>query len=158
MDWSYILARIYLQTFESTSNDALQNYNVEAIQKFKGSRNLHETNLIHDVYEHTQDNFPSSTEEEEFQECQQFNNDQDLEPCTDDLLDFISSQEHSDDQLDQVIQMYQAYQETQSETQTPTRQMNTHITYHVAQANQTKNCSLADRGANGGWQVQTSEC
>ena len=28
----------------------------------------------------------------------------------------ITSQEHSDDQLDQVLQTYQAYQETQSET------------------------------------------
>ena len=42
---------------------------------------------------------------------------QDLEPPTDDLLDFIASQEHSDDQLDQVFQTYQAYQQTQSETE-----------------------------------------
>ena len=125
-------------------------YNVEAIHKFKASRNLHETNLIHDVYEHTQDNFPSSIEEEEFQECQEFNTDQDLEPPTDDLLEFITSKEHSEDQLDQVLQMYQAYQETQSDTPTPTRQMTIHITYHIAQANQAKNGSLVDRGANGG--------
>ena len=58
-----------------------------------------------------------------------------MEPPTDDVLDFKTSQEHSDDKLDQVLQTYQAYQETQSETQTPTRQMNAHITYHVAQAN-----------------------
>ena len=51
---------------------------------------------------------------------------------------------------EQVLQTYQAYQETQSETQTPTRQMNTHITYHVAQANQAEHGSLVDRGANGG--------
>ena len=56
-------------------------------------------------------------------------------PPTDDLLDFITSQEHSEDQLDQVLQTYQAYQETQSGTQTPTRQMNAHITYHVAPVN-----------------------
>ena len=73
-----------------------------------------------------------------------------MKPPTDDLLDFITSQEHSEDQLDQVLQTYQAYQETQSETQTPTRQMNAHITYHVAQANQAKHGSLVDRGANGG--------
>ena len=58
-----------------------------------------------------------------------------MEPPTDDLLDFITSQEHSDDQLDEVLQIYQAYLETQSETQIPTRQINAHITYHVAQAN-----------------------
>ena len=42
---------------------------------------------------------------------------------------------------------YQAYHESQSETETPHRQMNAHITYHVAQA---KHGSLVDRGANGG--------
>ena len=58
-----------------------------------------------------------------------------MEPPTDDLLDFISSQEHSDDQLEHVLQTYHADQETQSESQTTTRQLNTHITYHVAQKN-----------------------
>ena len=52
----------------------------------------------------------------------------------DDLLDFINSQNHSDDQLDQVLQTYQTYTERQS----PTRQVYAHITYHVAQA--TKLC------------------
>ena len=58
-----------------------------------------------------------------------------IEPPTDDLFNFTNSQEHSDDQLDQVLQMYQAYQQSQSDSQTPTRQLNTHITYHVAPAN-----------------------
>ena len=64
----------------------------------------------------------------------------------DDLLDFIYSQNHSDDQLDQVLQTYQTYTESQS----PTRQVNAHITYHVAQPNQTMHQSFVDRGANGG--------
>ena len=132
------------------AKDALQKYNIEAIQKFKTSRNLKETDLIHDVYEHAQEKLPPSIDEEEFQECQQFNTDKDLEPPTDDLLDFITSQEHSDDQLDQVLQIYQAHQQTQSETETPHRQMNAHIIHHVAQANQAKHGSLVDRGANGG--------
>ena len=103
----YLPGHIY-KLLSEEAKDALQKYNVEAIQKVKASRNLHETILIHDVYEHTQDNFPSSIEEEEFQECQEFNNDQDLEPPTDDLLGFITSQEHSEDQVDQVLQTYQA--------------------------------------------------
>ena len=41
----------------------------------------------------------------------------------DDLLDFINSQNHSDDQLDQVLQTYQTYTESQS----PTRHVNAHI-------------------------------
>ena len=65
-------------------------------------------------------------------------------------MDFITSEQHSEDQLDQVLQTYQAYEETQSETETPNRKMNAHITYHVAQANQAKHGSLVDRGANRG--------
>ena len=132
------------------AKDALQKYNVEAIQKFKSSRNLNETELMHNVYEHAQEELPLSIDEEEFQECQQFNTDQDLEPPTDDILEFITSQDHSDDQLDQVLPTYQAYQQSQSETETIPRQMNAHITYHVAQAKQAKHGSLVDRGANGG--------
>ena len=79
------------------AKDALQKYNVEAIQKLKSSRNVHETIFIHDVQEDTQNNSPSSNEDDEFQEYQECNADQDLEPPRDDLLDFISSQEHSDD-------------------------------------------------------------
>ena len=95
---------------------------------------------------HKQDNSTSSNEDDEFQDCQEFHPDQDFEPPTDDLLDFINSQDHSDDQLDQVLQTYQAYTESQSFI----RKLNAHITYHVAQANQAKHGSLVDRGANGG--------
>ena len=83
----YLPRRIY-KLLSQEAKDALHKYNVEAIQKFKASRNLYETHLIHDVYEHAQDNFPSSIEEDEFQECQEFNTDQDLVPPTDDLLGF----------------------------------------------------------------------
>ena len=132
------------------AKDALQKYNVEAIQKFKASRNLNVTELRHNVYEHAKEELPPSIDEEEFQECQQFNIDQDLEQPTDDILEFISSQGHSEDQLYQVLQTYKAYQQSQSETETPPRQMNAHITYHVAQAKQAKHGSLVDKGANGG--------
>ena len=59
------------------ANNALQKYNVEAIQKFKASRNLHETELMHNVYEHAQQELPPTIDEEEFQECQEFNTGQD---------------------------------------------------------------------------------
>ena len=94
----YLPGHIY-KLLSQEAKDALQKYNVEAIQKFKASRNLNETELIHNVYEHTQNELPPSIDEEEFQECQEFDTDQDLEPPTDDLLDFITSQEHSEDQL-----------------------------------------------------------
>ena len=145
----YLPAHIY-KLFSQEAKDALQKYNVEAIQKFKASRNLNETELMHNIYERAQEELPPSIDEEEFQECQQFNTDHDLEPPTDDILEFITSQDHSDGQLDQLLQTYQAYQQSQSETETPPRQMNAHITYHVAQAKQPKHGSLVDRGANGG--------
>ena len=145
----YLPGHIY-KLLSKEAKVALQMYNVEGMQKFKSSRNLHETTFIYDVHEDTHNNSPSSNEDDEFQESQEFNTDQDLKPPTDDLLDFITSQEHSDDQLDQVLHTYQAYQETQSENQTPTRQMNAHITYHVPQANQAKLGPLVDTGANGG--------
>ena len=145
----YLPAHIY-KLLSQEAKDALQKYNVEAIQKFKASRNLNETQLIHTISEHAQDELPPIIGEEEFQECQEFNTDQDLEPPADDLLEFINSQEHSDDQLDEVLQTYQAYQESQFDNEKPHTQINAHITYHVAQAQHAKHGSLVDRGANGG--------
>ena len=128
----------------------MKKYNVEAIQKFKASRNLTEKQFIHTISEHAQNELPPIIDEEELQECQEFNTDQDLEPPENDLLEFITIQEHSDDQLDQVLQTYQAYQESQSDNEKPHRQINSNITYHVAQAQHSKHGSLVDRGANGG--------
>ena len=108
----YLPGYIY-KLLSQEAKDALQKYNVEAIQKFKASRNLNETQ--HTVSEYAQEELPPTIDEEEFQECQEFNTDQDLEPPADDLLDFITSQEHSEDQLNQVLQTYQAYHESQSD-------------------------------------------
>ena len=121
--------------------DALQKYNVEAIQKFKASRNLNETQFLHTMFEHAQNELLPIIDEEEFQECHEFNTDHDLEPPEDDILEFITSQEHSDDQLDQVLQTYKAYQESQSDNERPHTQINAHITYHVAQAQNSKHGS-----------------
>ena len=40
---------------------------------------------MHYLYEHAQEELPPSIDEEEFQECKQFNTDQELETPTDDL-------------------------------------------------------------------------
>ena len=126
------------------AEDALQKFNAEAIQKFKSTKNLHEINFLHDIHENTQDNSTTSNQDDEFPDCQESHPDQDLEPPMDDLLDFINSQKYSDDKLDQVLQTYQTYTESQS----PTRQVNALITYHLAQADQAMNQSFVDRGAN----------
>ena len=70
----YLPGHIY-KLLSQEARDALQKYSVEAIQKLKTSRNLNETDLIHDVYEHAQEKLPPSIDEEEFQECQEFNTD-----------------------------------------------------------------------------------
>ena len=86
----------------------LQKYNAEVIQiqKFKSTRNLHEINFLHDLHENTQDNSTTSNQDDQFPDYQESHPDQYLEPPMDDLLDFINSQHHSDDQLDQVLQTY----------------------------------------------------
>ena len=107
---------------------------------------MHEINFLHDLHEKTQENFTTSNQDDLSPHYQECHPDQDLELPMDKFLDFINSQHHSDDQLDQVLQTYQTYTESQS----PTRQVNAHITYHVVQANQAVHQSFVDRGANGG--------
>ena len=70
----YLPGLIY-KLLSQEAKDALLKYNVEAIQNFKSSRNLHETNLVHDLHGDTKSNFPSSNEDDEFQECQEYNTD-----------------------------------------------------------------------------------
>ena len=76
----------------------------------------------------------------------------DLDIPDDPILDFVNSQCHSSEDLDQALQAYQAYQVPcpQDSTMTPERSINHHFTYHIAQASQAKHGSLVDRGANGG--------
>ena len=68
------------------------------------------------------------------------------------ILDFVNSQCHSREDLDQALQACQAYQVlcSQDSTPTPERNIYHHYTYHVVQASQAKHSSLVDRGANGG--------
>ena len=76
----------------------------------------------------------------------------DLDIPDDPILDFVNSQCHSSEDLDQALQAYQAYQVPcpQESTEIPERTINHHYTYHVSQASQAKHGSLVDRGVNGG--------
>ena len=76
----------------------------------------------------------------------------DLAIPNDPILDFVNSQYHSSEDLDQALQAYQAYQAPCSQDSTPVRErnINHHYTYHVAQASQAILDSFVDRGANGG--------
>ena len=75
----------------------------------------------------------------------------DLDIPDDQSLDFVNSQCHSSEDLDQALQAYQAYQVPcpQDSNMIPERTINHHFTYHVAQISQAKHGSLVDRGANG---------
>ena len=76
----------------------------------------------------------------------------DLDIPDDPILNFVNSQCHRSEDLDQALQAYQAYQVPcpQDSTMTPERSINHHFTNHIAQASQAKHGSLVDRGANGG--------
>ena len=95
----YLPAHVY-KLLSQEVKGALQKYNVEAIQKFKSTRNLHEIYFLHDLHENTQENSTTSNQDDQSPDYRKSHPDQDLEPPMDDLLDFISSQNHSDDQLD----------------------------------------------------------
>ena len=119
-------------------------YNTEAITRFH-QRTVHNTEIVEipqddppgpPVHENDPADLPES----------------DLDIPDDSILDFVNSQCHSSEDLDQALQAYQAYQVpcSQDPILTPERSINHHFTYHIAQASQAKHGSLVARGANGG--------
>ena len=123
---------------------ALKAYNTEAITRFH-QRKVHNTEIV----ETPQDDPPGPpVPENDLPDLPE----SDLDIPDDPILDFVDSQCHSSEDLDQALQAYQAYQVPcpQDSAMTPERSMNHHFTYHIAQATQAKHGSLVDRGANGG--------
>ena len=135
------------QIYKLLSQDAmkaLKAYNTEAISRFY-QRKVHNTEIVGTpqndlpgppVPENDLPDFPES----------------DVDIPDDPIVDFVNSQCHHTEDLDQALQAYQAYQVPcpQDSTMTPERPINHHFTYHVAQASQGKHGSFVDRGANGG--------
>ena len=123
---------------------ALKAYNTEAISRFH-KRKVHNTEIV----EEPQDDPPGPpVSENDLPDLPE----SDLNIPDDPILDFVNSQCHSSEDLDQALQAYQAFQipSPQDSTMTPERTINHHFTYHIAQASQAKHGSLVDRGANGG--------
>ena len=135
------------QIYRLLSEDALKAlkaYNTEAISRFH-KRKVHNTEIV----DEPQDDPPGPpVSENELPDLPE----SDLIIPDDPILDFVNSQCHSSEDLDQALQAYQAFQIPcpQDSTMTPERSINHHFTYHVAQASQAKHGSLVDRGANGG--------
>ena len=126
---------------------ALKAYNTEAISRFH-KRKVHNTEIV----EEPQDDPPGPPVSENDLPDLPDLPESDLNIPDDPILDFVNSQCHSSEDLDQALQVYQAFQIPcpQDSTMTPERSINHHFTYHVAQASQAKHGSLVDRGANGG--------
>ena len=123
---------------------ALKAFNTEAITRFH-QRKVHHTEIV----ETPQDDPPGPpVPENDLADLPE----SDLDIPDDPILDFVNSQCHSSEDLDQALQAYQAYQVPcpQDSTMTPESSINHHFTYHIAQASQAKYGSLVDRGANGG--------
>ena len=141
--------RIFLppQIYKLLSQDAmkaLKAYNTEAINRFH-QRKVHNIEIVE-----TPQNDPPGPPipENDLPDLPE----SDLDIPDDPILDFVSSQCHSSEDLDQALQAYQAYQVPcpQDSTMTPEMSINHQFTYHVAQASHAKNGSLVDGGANGG--------
>ena len=111
---------------------ALKVYNIEAINRFN-QRKVHNT----EIAETPQDDPPEPpVPENDSPDLSE----SDLDIPDDPILDFVSSQCHSSEDLDQDQQAYQAYQVPcpQDSTMIPEGTINHHFTYHVAQASQAK--------------------
>ena len=115
---------------------ALKAYNTEAINRFHQQK-VHNTEIV----ETPQDEPPGppvpANDLPDLPES-------DLNIPDDPNLDFVNSQCHSSEDLDQALQAYQPYQVPcpQDSTMTPERSINHYFTYHVAQALQAKHGSL----------------
>ena len=139
---------IYLppQIFTLLSQDAMKSlkaYNTETINRFP-QRKLHNTEVVEIPQNDPPEPCVPDTGPSDLPES-------DLNIPDDPILDFVNSQCHSSEDLDQSLQAYQACQLLcpQDSTSIPEMTINHNYTYHVDQASQAKHGSLVDRGANG---------
>ena len=138
------------QIYKLLSQDAmkaLKAYNTEALTRIH-QRKVHNTEIV----DTPQDEPPGPPVPEKDLPDLPDLPESDLDIPDDHILDFLNSQCHRSEDLDQALQAYQAYQvlRPQDSTMTPERSISLHFTYHIAQASQVKHGSLVDRGANGG--------
>ena len=119
------------QIYKLLSQDAmkaLKAYYTEAINRIH-QRKVHNTEIV----EPPQNDLPEpSVPEYDPPDLPESH----LDILDDPSLDFVNSQCHSSEDLDQALQAYQAYQVPcpQDSTMIPERSINHHFTYHVAQA------------------------
>ena len=140
----YVPAEVY-KLLSPEAVVALKKYNTEAINKFAKKRSIHMTGIA------DQEPLPfEDTTPEEQHDLHQFDEAPDIE--SDPILDYINSQHHQEEDMNNALQAYNVMTSPTSDV-TPQQSINSvhiHLFYHVAQAKQAQHGSLVDRGANGG--------
>ena len=128
------------QIYKLLSQDAmkvLKAYNTEAINRFPPEEGPHT-----EIVETPQNDPPGPpVPENDLPDLPE----SDLDIPDDPILDFVNSQCHRSEDLEQALQAYQAYQVPHLQdysTMIPERTINHHFTYHVAQASQAKHGSV----------------
>ena len=127
------------QIYKLLSQDAMKSlkaYNTEALDRFH-KRKVHNTYAV----EEPQDDPPEpSMPDSGLSELPE----SDLDIPEDPILDFVSSQCHRSEDLDQALQAYLVYHVPSSQDSSPSheRMINHHYTSHVAQASPAKNMAL----------------
>ena len=138
----YVPAEVY-KLLGPEAVAALKKYNTEAINKFAKKRGIHVTDIA--------DQAPSEdTTPEEQHDPHQFDDAPEIE--SDPILDYINSQHHQEEDMNNALQAYNVMTSPTSDV-TPQRSINSvhiHLFYHIDQSKQAQHGSLDDRGANGG--------
>ena len=140
---AYVPAEVY-KLLSPEAVAALKKYNTEPINKFAKKRGIHVTDIA------DCESSPSDDTPLEDQPDQQFEDAPEDE--TDPILDYINSQHHQEEDMNNALQAYNVIA-SPTPDDTPQQSINsvhTHLFYHVAQAKQAQHGSLEDRGANGG--------
>ena len=139
---------VYAEAYKLLSPEAvaaLKKYNTKGINSFPKKRGIHVT----DIADHELPPSEGVTQEEQ-PDPHQFDDAPERE--IDPILDYISSQHHQEEAMNNALQAYNLMASPTSDD-TPQQSFNlvhTHLFYHVAHAQQAQHASLVDRGANGG--------
>ena len=140
----YVPAEVY-KLLSPEAVVALKKYNTEAINKLAKKRGIQVTDIADHGLHPSEDTTP-----EEQDDPHQFDDAPDSE--SDPILDYINSQHHQEEDMNNALQAYNVMTSPTSDDtlQQSINLVHNHLFYHVSQAKQAQHGSLVDRGANGG--------
>ena len=132
----YVPAEVY-KLLSPEAVAALKKYNTEAINKFAKKRGIHVTDIADQAPLPSEDTTP-----EEQPDPNQFDDAPEIE--SDPILDYINSQHHQEEDMNNALQAYNVMTSRTSDV-TPQRSINSahiHLFNHIAQAKQGQHGSL----------------